>query len=235
MKITDMREGMAQKELHIFYLLDTSGSMGGAPIASLNDAMRDTVNAMGDIRAKADLKLGIMTYDTEARWVTGGQNNLENVDDFVWNDVEAGGMTFLGEALGLLKAGLSRNTMMASETGNNVPIIIFMTDGMPNDNWEAALKEIRENKWYQAATKIGIALGESADVKVLSELVGDPEAILRTNDLQQFKKLLRVVSVTSTLVGSRSTVTTNGQTGADIVRAVEEKVEDKDFDDDDLV
>ena len=42
MNINDM-DGVPKKELHIFYLLDTSGSMTGAPIGALNDSMRDTV------------------------------------------------------------------------------------------------------------------------------------------------------------------------------------------------
>ena len=36
----------ARKELHVFFVLDTSGSMVGAPIASLNRAVEETIEAL---------------------------------------------------------------------------------------------------------------------------------------------------------------------------------------------
>ena len=231
MKPEQFEEGIIQKELHIFYLLDVSGSMDGAPIAALNDAMRDTIFAMTDIRAEAAIKIAVMTYANEAKWITCGKNNLENVEDFEWSDVEAGGMTYLGSALDLLKSGLSRNTMMASATGNKVPIIIFMTDGFPNDDWESALNEIRQNKWFSTAIKIGIALGDDADLKVLADVVGDKEAVIRANNLALFKSMLRVVSVVSGLSGSTSQTVTTQVTGAEIVQAAKEEIKsDPSFD-----
>ena len=63
----DLAEGVVKKELHVFYVLDTSGSMTGAPIAALNDAMRDTVNELAEISktsADAAFKLAVMEYNS---------------------------------------------------------------------------------------------------------------------------------------------------------------------------
>lgn len=217
----DLAEGVVKKELHIFYVLDTSGSMTGAPIAALNDAMRDTVSELADISktsADAALKLAVMEYNSTCRWVTFGDNGLEDMEDFFWTDLTANGLTNLGEALKELNKQLSRNAMMKSATGNKVPVIIFMSDGYPNDAWEQALNELKNNKWYQTAIKIAFALGDDADESVLAQVVGSTEAVIKTNDLATFKSMIRIVSVTASLAASTSRTTEGGIDGKKIVK-----------------
>lgn len=222
--INDLESGVVKKELHVFYVLDTSGSMDGAPIASLNDAMRDTVSELADISknsADAALKIAVMTYDSDSRWVTVGNNGVEDVEDFIWTPVQAGGLTYLGYALQELNVKLSRNEMMQSATGNKVPVIIFMSDGYPNDNiWEAELENLKKNKWYNAAIKIAFALGDDADTDVLAKVVGSSEAVIQTSNLEVFKTMIRVTSVTASLTASTSRTTNDAVTGADIIRNI---------------
>lgn len=215
-------KGIVKKELHIFYVLDTSGSMSGAPIAALNDAMKDTVAELTDISlnsADAALKIAVMAYDTNVRWVTLGDNGLEDVDDFVWTNLHASGMTYLGSALAELNKQLSRNEMMRAATGNKIPVIIFMSDGYPNDNWLAELEKLKGNKWYNAAIKIAFALGDQADCDVLAKVVGTPEAVIQTSDLDVFKAMIKIVSVTSSLAASTSTTSGSDLDGKKIVDA----------------
>ena len=210
----------AKKELHVFYVLDTSGSMSGAPIAALNDAMRDTVAELADISQSsndAGLKIAVMSFDSQIAWVTRGTNGLEDAEDFEWVDLSAAGLTSLGAALTELNKKLSRNEMMASTMGNKIPVIIFMSDGCPTDTWAPALEELQKNKWFSAATKIAFALGDGADCSVLAKVVGGPEAVIKTNDLETFKKMIRIVSVTSSLARSQSSTSNEGMSGGDIV------------------
>lgn len=219
----DLAEGIVKKELHIFYVLDTSGSMTGAPIAALNDAMRDTVNELAEISktsADAAFKLAVMEYNSACRWVTFGDNGLEDMEDFFWTDLEARGLTNLGEAMKELNNQLSRNAMMKSATGNKIPVIIFMSDGYPNDSWEQALNELKNNKWYNTAIKIAFALGDDADESVLAQVVGSTEAVIKTNDLAAFKSMIRIVSVTASLAASTSRTTSGGISGEDIVKNI---------------
>ena len=210
----DEFEGTKKKELHIFYVLDTSSSMSGAPIGALNDAMRATVEELRKIDGdKADLRIGVLEYNSKNCWVTQGNNGLENLQDFFWTDLQATGMTYLGSALRELNTSLSRNDKMKSETGNKVPVVIFMSDGQPTDDWQEDLRVLAENKWYRAAIKIAFALGELADTDVLAnvigvtktgELVPNYEAVIKTNDLQVFANMIQVVSVSSSLAASSS-------------------------------
>lgn len=225
---TDKMEGTVKKELHVFYVLDTSGSMDGAPIGALNDAMRSTVDELRKKDGeKADLRIAVLEYNSTNCWVTKGNNGVENLQDFFWTDLEASGLTYLGSALKELNASLSRNEKMKAETGNKVPVVIFMSDGYPNDDWQEGLQILAENKWYRAAIKIAFALGDAADTDVLAKVVGvtkqgqlvpNYEAVIKTNDLQVFSNMIQVVSVSASLAASSSQMLGTEVSAKDIVQ-----------------
>ena len=229
----ELREGKAIKELHMFYLLDTSGSMAGEGIAQLNSGMRETIRILKDkFEASGDarLRISVQTFNTVAAWVTGtpASKYSEYIEDFVdFPEQGAGGLTRLGEALDLLRKGLSRNEMLESPTGNKRPIIIIMSDGAPTDDWQSALTRVKENRWFQQAIKIGIALGSNANEGALATVVGDREGVLRITDMSTFANLLVAVSVTSSLAGSRSVVSEEESgSGAEVVRRIESDARD---------
>lgn len=198
-----------RKKLVIFYVLDTSGSMeDDGKIGALNEAMRETVDVLQNIAkgsADAELQIAVLQFSSGAQWVT---EKPIYVEDFYWDDLKAGGLTDIGDALSELYNKMSRHEFLQSNTGYMVPIIIFMSDGYPTDNWEKALQKITDkengNKWFQYSTKIAFALGRDADIKTLSQIVGNKEAVIQTSDLETFKKMIKVVSVSSVLTNSVS-------------------------------
>ena len=205
-------DGIVKKELHVFYLLDVSGSMRGTAIAQLNQGIKSTIDALqqklGD-STESHLKISIMKFSSGATWITGTpeSNYSEYIDDFTdIPELEAAGMTHLGAALRLLEKGLSRSSMLKSSTGNRRPIIIIMTDGMPNDDWAEALESIKRNRWFQQSTKIGIALGDQADEGILTKVIGDSEGVVRVTDISLFANMLVEVSVTSSMINSGSVI-----------------------------
>ena len=47
-----------RKDLHVFYILDTSGSMDGTKISTLNRAMEESTQALADVaKSNGDAKL----------------------------------------------------------------------------------------------------------------------------------------------------------------------------------
>lgn len=225
-------DGTVNKELHVFYVLDTSGSMIGAPVGALNDAMRATVEELKKKDGeKADFHIAALEFNTNTRWVTKGNNGLEALADFIWTDVQATGMTYLGKALRELNTCMSRNAMMKAATGNKIPVVIFMSDGYPNDpdGWENGLQELAQNKWFRHAIKVAFALGDDADVDALAKVVGVREdgsivpcyeAVIKTNDLKTFADMIQAVSVTASLSASSSVLTSTAKSGKDIVQEV---------------
>lgn len=222
---TDSLTKSPRKELHVFYVLDTSGSMSGAAISALNHAMEETTEALKDLAKKngdAKLKIAVMEFNSGCRWVTSnGPEDLE--EDFEYEYLEAGGLTDIGIALKELNSKLSRHAFLNSMTGALMPVIIFMTDGYATDSYEQALEEIRQNRWFKRGTKIGFALGTDPDYKMISSVVGNSEAVLKVTDLDLFKKLMRFVSVTVSMLVSESSTSKTAHTGAEIVDQVKEE------------
>ena len=164
---------IARKILPIIYVIDTSGSMAGTRIAAVNQAMSETTQVLKEVSTEnptAELKIGVLQFASGASWVTD-EDELVFMDDFFWNDLTAGGITDLGAALNELHKRLSRSAFFNSEVGYKVPVLIFMSDGGPTDDYKTALKKISDNnRWFKVSTKICLAIDEDSDVEVLQEI-----------------------------------------------------------------
>lgn len=216
--------------LPIIFVLDTSGSMlnasgctGGQPISMLNRAMEEVVEILTDFsahNADALLKIGVLQVHSGADWVQ--PRGLEELGDFIYSPLSAGGLTDFGEALNELNKKLSRSAFLVSTSGHCMPIIIFMTDGKPTDDWESALKTLETNGWYQNAVKIGFCVGENAERDFLIRIVGGEkfeEAVISTNDLEKFSNLLKKAAVESAMVVSHPPTSENPN-GVDIAKNI---------------
>lgn len=225
--ITDLG-GVPRRELTIFYILDTSGSMNGQPIATLNTAMEETLQVLKDVaadNADAQLKIAVLEFNSNCKWMNPA--GPEYVEDFFWTDMTAGGATDIGEALKELDSKLHQNAFMKSMTGAYLPIFIFMTDGYPTDDYKTALAKINQNRWFKRGCRIGFAVGDSADASMIANICGSTEAVIKTDDLALFARLLKVASVTSSMLRSKSATSGTGGdvTGAEVISTVLEEEE----------
>lgn len=215
-----------RRTLPVFYVLDTSGSMIGAPIEQLNRAMEETLDAVKQVaehNGDAQVKIGVLEFNTQPRWMQPA--GPEDVEDFIWNKLDAEGLTYMGEALHELNDKLSKDAFLATSTGGLYPIIIFMTDGFANDEWEKQLEIIKQNPYFRRGIRIGFAIGDNADVEMIARVVGDSEAVLKTLDLGLFARLIRFVSVTSVKRVSVSRAQASDITGASIIQELKEQGE----------
>lgn len=213
-----------RRVLTVFYVLDVSGSMDGQPIATLNMAMGETIEAVKDAAKKnadAKVKVAVLTFSSGCQWITS--NGPEELDeDFYWTNVTAGGLTDMGAALNELDNKLSSKAFLNEITGNYMPVIIFMSDGYPTDNYEKELAIIRNNKWFRRATKIGFAIGDAPDVQMMCNIVGNSEAVIKTSDLKLFARLLKFASVTASVLAAQSHPVEAKTSGADVIKSFTE-------------
>ena len=204
-----LNEVMPRRVMTLFLLVDCSGSMSiNGNIGKVNGAieeMRPLLREVSDENADAEIKIAVLAFSTGCRWVTNG---AESMDDFQWNDLEAGGLTEMGAAFTELESKLSRSEFLASATGAYAPVIILLSDGQPNDNWEKGLEKLKHNNWYRSATKIAIGVDEGADesvLPVLSAFTGTPETVLKVSgERDTLKSLLCRLAVVSSTMQSRS-------------------------------
>ena len=198
-------EFIPRKLLPVFCVLDIPMSMDEEQITRVNTIMLEMVDLLREKANKlysSELRIAVLQSYGTSQWLTDG---LISPEDFSWQGLKASGASNFGNTLNELNNKLSREQFLVSEVGFKAPVIIFMSDGEPTDDYESALNKIKSNnKWFQVATKIAIAVGDDANVQVLQKIAGNKEAVIKVDDLETLKKLIRVVSVTATMIGSKS-------------------------------
>ena len=203
-----------RRTMVLFFLVDTSGSMAGEKIGTVNAAIEEIVPELKDIsesNADAQIKIATLEFSTGARWVDSTPVSAEN---FRWSYLDANGVTDLGEACQQLNEKLSRNAFMSDATGSFAPAIFLMSDGEPTDNYRHGLDKLKQNNWFKKAIKVAVAIGEDANKSVLAEFTGNVEAVITVHTAEALKKWIQFVSVRASEIGSKSSNASSGETGA---------------------
>ena len=205
MGLLDETVSVPRRTMTLFFLIDTSGSMEGNKIGAVNDAVVNVLPILNDIsetNPDAEIKVAALEFSSGVNWL---YDEPKSASDFKWQDVTASGLTSLGEACSELAAKLSRNGgFMQSASGSFAPAIILLSDGGPTDNYEAGLAKLQSNNWFKSAIKIAIAIGDDADKEVLKQFTGNSEAVITVHNIDALKQIIRVVAVTSSQIGSKS-------------------------------
>lgn len=201
----DVIEEIPRKVLTLFYLVDTSGSMAGAKIAALNTAVRETLPIIEEISNKntdAKIKIAVLEFSTGCEWM---YPTPKDIQEFEWRDLQAGGLTSLGDAYNELNQQLSQSHgFMLDASGSFAPVIILLSDGYPTDDADHGLSKLVTNNWFKAATKVAIAIGDEARKDTLISFTTNEEAVLTVHNVEDLKKMIRMVSVTASRVNSKN-------------------------------
>lgn len=192
-----------RRTMVLFFLIDVSGSMDGQKIGSVNVSLEEVMPFIQDISANnadAQIKVAALEFSSGTEWMYPQPIEVEN---FQWRNLEAGGLTSLGEAYTELNSKLSAtHGFMNEAAGSFAPAIILCSDGEPTDDYKRALEKLRNNNWFKAAIKVAIAIGDDANQSILAEFTGNSEAVLTVHNKEQLKKIIHFVSVTASQVAS---------------------------------
>lgn len=202
-------ESIPRRKMTLFFVIDKSGSMAGSKIGSVNDAIENVLPMIGEISDEnpdAEIDVAVLEFSTDTHWL---YDEPKDARDFIWQQVEADGLTSLGEACEELNKKLSRGGFMSSPSGCFAPAIILLSDGGPTDNYESGLKTLQGNSWFKNAIKIAIAIGDDADKDVLKQFTGSYEAVITVHNIDALKKMIRIIAITSSQIGSKSTSATD--------------------------
>ena len=193
-----------RRTMVLFFLVDTSGSMYGTKIGTVNKAIEEIIPELKDLsenNADAEIKIATLAFSTGAKWINSQPISAEN---FKWDHLEAMGSTDLGEACKQLNEKLSKNAFMSEATGSFAPAIFLLSDGDPTDNYKYGLDKLKENNWYKKAIKVAIAIGDDVNKDVLEEFTGNKEAVITVHTPEILKKWIQFVSVRASEIGSKS-------------------------------
>ena len=228
MSLLDDAVSVPRRTMTLFFLIDTSGSMSGNKIGAVNDAIVNVLPMLEDISSSnpdAEIKVAALEFSNGTKWL---YNEPKSVEDFKWIDVQAGGLTSLGEACLELNSKLSRSGYMKSASGSYAPAIILFSDGGPTDNFDGGLQSLQGNNWFKNAIRIAIAIGDDADLDVLARFTGNSEAVVKVQNIDALKQIIRIVAVTSSQIGSKSSSAGNTSKQDQVIKDVNQAVDNVD-------
>ena len=164
---------LTNRPLHFIYICDCSGSMAAqGKMQALNQAIRQSLPGMVKVardNPEARVLVRAVSFADKAIWHISKPTAVEQLQ---WVDLQAGGITAMGEALELVATQLSSPPM---EERALPPVLVLISDGQPTDDFDAGLKELMNQMWAQKAVRLAIALGHDANMDVLQDFIGsDP-------------------------------------------------------------
>lgn len=193
----------SKKSMSIFFLIDTSGSMSGTKIGTVNSTMEELLpELIGVGGAETDVSIAVMQFSTDCKWITSEPKRVEEYQQ--WRRLDANGLTALGAACKELSSKLSRSAFMSKPSLSYAPVIFLMSDGAPTDDFRAGLNVLKKNNWFKYGLKIAVGIGSGPDMDVLREFTGCDELTVQAHGAKQLRDLITLLAVTSSQIGSKS-------------------------------
>lgn len=193
---------MTARRLPVYLLIDTSGSMRGEPIESVNTGLQAMLASLRrDPFALDSVYLSVITFDREVKQLFP-LTELVEVQLPAISTPEAG-PTHLGAALELLCKDVDANLLRATpeRKADWMPLLFIMTDGSPSDlqTFNAMVPEVKRHHFAQI---VACAAGSKARLEYLRQLT-DMVVHLDTTDSGTFQEFFVWVSA-SVSAGNRS-------------------------------
>ncbi len=163
-----------ERHLPVYLLLDTSGSMDGAPIQSVREGLEQFQREVADDPFARDVvKVGVITFSSDAQLVTGG---LVPISAFQPPHLVASGVTRLDLAFKVLLESMDRDVVHPVKGGHKGdwrPAVFVLTDGRPTDEngnvtdslWKPAREAVVNRPKGMNKPSVIVAVGCGPDVE----------------------------------------------------------------------
>jgi len=181
------------RPLPVIVLADVSGSMySDNNIGVLNTAVREMIDSLSEEGSlRAEVYIAVITFGK-----SGAQAHLpfSKASDIEWNDVEAGGVTPMGEAFLMTQKLIEDKEIISSRS--YAPTIILLSDGKPTDDYEEPLQNLLSSPRAAKAFRMAMSIGANEDQDVLEEFLGDSNLpVFQANEARQIQKFFRFVTM----------------------------------------
>ena len=179
------------RRLPVYFLVDVSESMVGAPIQQVQDGMRMIVQELRtDPYALETAFISIIAFAGKAKSISP----LTELYKFYPPIFPIGGGTSLGVALNFLMDDMDKNLVKTTteQKGDWKPIVFLFTDGTPTDNPSSAFARWN-NSYRRKANIVAISIGDNVNTQLLGQISDNVLRLNKTDDIS-FKAFFKWVT-----------------------------------------
>jgi uncharacterized protein YegL len=200
----------ARQVLPFYLVCDESGSMDGAPIRAINDALPELHQEIGSNPVVADkTQFCIIGFSDDAEVLL----ELSDLSQVMGLPVlKTRGGTSYAAAFRVLKQTMERDIAQLKSAGHKVyrPVVFFLTDGYPTDaNWEKEYRALVDPglSWHPNILAFGIGEADANTISAIATF----KAFIADNTIGPADALKEfATALTKSIVRSGSTATEEG-------------------------
>ena len=198
--------------LPVIILADTSGSMHGEKIDSLNRAMSEMIESFRqNDSVQAELNVSIITFGGSAKLI----QDLTPVDEIIIPIFTAGGGTPLGGAIRLATDLIEDRERLPKNAYR--PVIVLLTDGIPTDDADSAISKFVSEGRSRSCDRWSIGIGEGYTQEqpkaLLEKFLSNPEDKFVMN-VQKANEIVEFFAILSTMLETRTKSKNPNETSA---------------------
>ncbi len=153
-------------------MFDGIGQIANTVISKLSEK----IHSINMVSSSVKYEVAVLGFSSEVKWYTDGLVAAEKLyysDGYIINEPISGDGKNLGSALRELNRSLSYEHLLYKHKPYLSPIICFITNGKPTDDYETALCKISYNYWFEHSTRFSLDLSMNDVYDVLYKLCGD--------------------------------------------------------------
>lgn len=174
----------------IYFLIDSGAHMRGDRIGSINAAMEECIcSDLADIGKDFDVRIQVITFGTGSRKMFQKPVPLHDV---IWNDIHTEGACDFGSAIRKL-TDCVENDFDCEAKRLFSGLFIALSGAQSTDKYREAINTFyaKCSPFWRNAVKVGIRIGEDADINALLEFTRSPETIISANEKGLIKRFIR--------------------------------------------
>lgn len=192
----------SEQRTPLILVLDSSGSMGGAPIEQLNAGLKLLEQELkGDVIAAKRVRVLVIEYGQMDRATVLA--DWCDAMDFTAPQLSANGTTPTGAAVELALQEIEDEKARFRQAGvaYTRPWLFLMSDGHPTDSWEGVAEQCRDSEEKNRVAVFPIAVGD-ADLRILGAFSRNGERGVKKMQGLQFKELFLWLSASMRVVSN---------------------------------
>ena len=174
--------------------------MSGTKIDTLNECVKDMIKDFQNERmSEVSLKICVITFGGNGAQL---HTPLSDLKDVQFENLTASGMTPMGAALTMASKIINDKEKITSKGYR--PVVVLVSDGYPNDNWEQPLNEFVNGKRTSKCEKWALGIGEGYDKNMLQKFLGNTDKnVFDASVAREITKFFKFVTL-STIARSKS-------------------------------